>query len=491
MNVKWELPEGLKFLEKGHQLKYEHDLGKESVTVYTRAEILHVWDINVKNGSFSIELRINAKWKCPAKHLDKVKEDGGDDLDVDWLPDWLPQFSVINTTDRIFDWPSRFNAYKEQNGEIWIKGVYRFAVSLYERFNLRSFPFDLQYLNVRLEIHNGGKISCENKENEPAVFLAGVESPEFSLPSHIRPGALNCVFGVHPSQRSPTSELHIVIFLERQEEFYFWNGMFLLLLIVAVSIAVWAVHWREVANRIALDLTLLLVATTFKQLLSQETARVAYLTILDKYAILCVVLLFIATWLHAIVGFLIVDCETLSGDCYFEDGLDFETSDAYNLDTATLVIFCALIFGTNAYFIYYVLQKRKENRQYVKRAKVLKQGYLIARFIPDLEPWYKRIKDADADGETGESGSKAVSLTLRTVGRASADDQVAATLTAIGTDETNASEAHSNDKAEAAGDEGKAISKVESQGDGESPIPKGEEVAQETTKEPPKPERDT
>mmetsp|Transcript_13158 Transcript_13158/g.28404 ORF Transcript_13158/g.28404 Transcript_13158/m.28404 type:complete len:441 (+) Transcript_13158:157-1479(+) len=380
------------FLEKGRTLKYESELEEDLVQVETRAEILHVWAIDTKAGSFDCELRIHAKWRCPEKELKAVLDSGSDHHKAEWRPDWFPKYAVTNVTHRLFDWPSRFHAFKdEETGGVWIKGVFRFAVTVKERFNLRTFPFDIQYLNIRLEIDNGGEITCATTDDEPAVFLAGVESPEFHLPPD-----LHCVYGVHPGPND-MEELHIVVFLKRAEPYYMWNGFFLLWLISTVSLATWSVHWRLVGSRLRLDLTLVLTATTFKQLMGNETARVAYLKIIDVYAILVVVQLFIATFLHAIIGFLMVDCDSSSGDCIFEDGLRLTTSSGYTLDSATLIV-QGVMWGTmNVLFTLYVLAKRKQNREYMNKESVLSRGYHLAVLVPALESWYKRNRrDSEA-----------------------------------------------------------------------------------------------
>jgi hypothetical protein len=70
-----------------------------------------------------------------------------------------------------------------------------------------------------------------------------------------------------------------------------------------------------VGARIGIDLTLLLVAVSFKQVLASEVPPIAYLTLLDAYTIGVLSFLVLSLALHAVMGFALFDCDNPTGAC--------------------------------------------------------------------------------------------------------------------------------------------------------------------------------
>ena len=49
--------------------------------VYVGVEVLHLWDLEVKTESFSCELIIYTRWRCPKEEREAAMAEGGDGLD--------------------------------------------------------------------------------------------------------------------------------------------------------------------------------------------------------------------------------------------------------------------------------------------------------------------------------------------------------------------------------------------------------------------------
>lgn len=109
-------------------------------------------------------------------------------------------------------------------------------------------------------------------------------------------------------------------------------------------------HWRQIDARLALDVTLLLVAVSFKTSLSDQTPPVAYLTFLDTYNLMSVAFLMLGTLLHALIGFMTRDCDAISGDCefHFEESQYSWMGSAYTMDNICLTAYGCLLLMSNA-----------------------------------------------------------------------------------------------------------------------------------------------
>ena len=113
--------------------------------------------------------------------------------------------------------------------------------------------------------------------------------------------------------------LVLVMVYDRAYNYHLYNSYGVLCGIGTVSLANWSLPVAELGSRLSLDITLLLVSVDFKQVLNGELPPVSYLTILDHYALAIIAFVFLATWLHGLVG--LAELEGLSTDTV--EALDF------------------------------------------------------------------------------------------------------------------------------------------------------------------------
>lgn len=178
--------------------------------------------------------------------------------------------------------------------------------------------------------------------------------------------------------------LHTVLFHERDVHNYAWNIYFELFILSLCSLMTWAVHWRQVSSRLELDVTLLLVAVSFKHVVAGLIPRVTYLTLVDVYSLACISGLVLALSMHATIGFLFEDCETLSGDCVFH----FLKSgswmmEAYVLDYCFMGLYGFSLIVFNAGYYLYVKRLRLQVRCALQAGKlpIALKGYKQAQLI--------------------------------------------------------------------------------------------------------------
>lgn len=312
-------------------------------SVQAQLKILNIWNVDTVAETFNVELRITSRWQVsdlPEQARDAL-ENGLDQLDVDWEPEWVPRFSLWGCIARE-NGRKDYTAQRRGNvglddhasSEVWIEGAQWITVQLAETYNLRSFPFDVQDLNIHLTVDNCSTLlpldspTCWQKTgSKPGIDkMSMVRHVPLSLPNFRLRFVLYCTHTSDPDvlKQAPsrmrerlreTHRLDVVLLCQRKQRYYIYNYIGLLWCIGTASIASFTVHWREVASRLGIDITLLLVAFAFKHEIASNTPDIAYLTTMDLFAIVVIGFLFLCTLLHSSVGGMIYDCDTLTGEC--------------------------------------------------------------------------------------------------------------------------------------------------------------------------------
>ena len=91
---------------------------------------------------------------------------------------------------------------------------------------------------------------------------------------------------------NPTVEYDwIVIFLDRNPSYYFWNGFFPLFLIGCAALSCVAIPTDNFSSRSSLITTVLLTGVAFKLSMNSYVAVLKYQTFLDIFAIVSLVLI--------------------------------------------------------------------------------------------------------------------------------------------------------------------------------------------------------
>ena len=376
---------------------------KAGIDLQLHKHVLHVWSVDGRGESFCAECSIECRWACPPGEVDAALADGLDQLDADWEPEWTPQIGFWGTVEVFHERRLFWAEEDETTGSVWLRGRVRLAVKVIERFDLRSFPFDVQDMNLLLVVYNAATLrpldgTAELQQGASALSLAGCDLPDFELLQ-----ALPMVHRIVPAAETSNYNgcaLHSVLFYERQSNYYFWNVLFPLFAISLIEVATWSLHWRDVEGRLSIDVTLLLVTVAFKQVLSAMEPPVSYLTLLDYYSLACVCLLMLATLSHAAVGFLLDDCDLVTGDCQFRfllgKNLSLRPTDrqgqlsggewaagALALDIGLLGLYGLVLVGYNCGFALNALRHRRaiDHRLQAHRLPHALRGYTLSEMV--------------------------------------------------------------------------------------------------------------
>ena len=350
------------------------------------------------------------------EHVEDALAEGIDALDVDWEPEWVPRLAVAFTTEKLHEAKRSFVAQKENDSdEVWIVGSYAFALKIFEAFDLRAFPFDVQDLNIRLRVENVSRIELAHGRSDVRVEGSGCFLPDFKpltwAGERAGGGSLDAaaifrlqkgdVAGASPLKflrmwRSKTThatlkpELHVVLLYQRNPTFYLVNFQVLLFAITSCAVTAWSVPFTDTNDRLALDVTLLLTIVAFKQVLAGSMPPISYLTRLDVFAFISFAFLVLATAMHATIGWLVEDCDA-DGDCTFFLGL--VRAHALTIDRACLFSFLALWLVANAIYTAVTLKFMRRSKESFSLANAQAHGFEKAVVVRPAPQWYDSIYD--------------------------------------------------------------------------------------------------
>lgn len=103
-------------------------------------------------------------------------------------------------------------------------------------------------------------------------------------------------------KKKKTPKLVVTAFARRHPEFYLFNALFLIFLITASSLTVFSIPISLPANRLQVTYTILLSSISFKWVINRSLPPVSYLTLLDKYSIVCILYINVLAAYHSVAG---------------------------------------------------------------------------------------------------------------------------------------------------------------------------------------------
>ncbi|XP_072021155.1 acetylcholine receptor subunit alpha-type acr-7-like [Amphiura filiformis] len=218
--------------------------------------------------------------------------------EIDWNEQWEPRIYFFNlvrkdkiqTSHEIIK-PDDGGA-NTSNSVPDVKMGIRMKATFKCDMDLRDFPFDCQPLTIKLMSDWTSlqvKFVKDRSEKDSIRIDTFTGKHEWSLHKHVNAKPEKEKKEQTGSPREYPM-YHLTTHVERKSAYYLWNVALIVLLIVVLSFTSFAVSPDEPANRLGVTLTLLLTAVAFKFVVSQSLPTISYLTILDKYVLLGLVI---------------------------------------------------------------------------------------------------------------------------------------------------------------------------------------------------------
>ncbi len=259
------------------------------VKVSVALHVLNLSGINEVTERFQLTGYLLAQWHDPRLTYQPA---GPNDKYRTLTPDsvWRPQLVIINVVEprQVYETSMRV----EPDGTVFY--VERFDAFITSTFHLKSFPFDVQKLEIIVHSFTDQQESIAFVPNQLPVWTATEFSSYSSLESW-KFESLTFEFGTAASQYGAhaAAEARFEIRVERRYGFYLWKVFLPLLLMVVVS---WSVFWfdpPEVSSQVTIAVTTILTIIAFALAISLTLPRVPYLTFADAFFLTCYIFTFV------------------------------------------------------------------------------------------------------------------------------------------------------------------------------------------------------
>ncbi len=169
-------------------------------------------------------------------------------------------------------------------------------------FDLRSFPFDYQTFNIKMTTRSSSVTFQKDPLRDDTIRTANFAGKnEWNLQQHVltevsstevEDGSTDNIFSIYDIN------LHAM----RHSAHYLYNVALIMCLITALTFTSYTVDANLPADRLAVTLTLLLTSVAMKYVVNSYVPQVAYLTLLDKYVISCMIFQFLIIVQNAVAS---------------------------------------------------------------------------------------------------------------------------------------------------------------------------------------------
>eukprot|EP01106_Pelomyxa_sp_JSP_P014340 TRINITY_DN453_c0_g1_i5.p1 TRINITY_DN453_c0_g1~~TRINITY_DN453_c0_g1_i5.p1 ORF type:complete len:380 (+),score=86.62 TRINITY_DN453_c0_g1_i5:71-1141(+) len=160
----------------------------------------------------------------------------------------------------------------------------KFSGSFSEVMELKRFPFDRQVLHINFQ-HDSAKQPKYNVKWSSDTAKPKQECNDREWRGYET--KITC-----KSQIVGEQKMEVLGRAERLSEYFMWNVVFVLFLIVAMSFLTFVIPADNGTDRFGLNLTLVLTSITFKFTIAGYLPKTTYLTLLDKYVLVGFITLF-------------------------------------------------------------------------------------------------------------------------------------------------------------------------------------------------------
>ncbi|XP_078691440.1 cys-loop ligand-gated ion channel-like isoform X1 [Branchiostoma floridae x Branchiostoma belcheri] len=332
------------------------------VRVLIRASIISLGEIDTVKQEFSADVWLAAWYKEPLLKGKKHREE------VDWDDQWHPRIVLFNAVS-VDKHEKKHHLILEEGDDVPIvQQSNRIRATFKEQMELFDFPFDNQELTIQLmsDWPIGQVEFAKNmgiKDTIRTDTFTG--SQEWELFGHLlcKPSITN--------QDQSTSHYryplyNITAHVQRKMGFYVWNIAFIMFLIMALSFTAFSVPPNEPADRLGVTLTLLLTSVAFKFVVTQSLPTISYLTLLDKYVLLCMIFQCLMAVQNALASIV---------------------SNAWLFDLVSMAVLAGIVFFTHLVFGVLMFVKIRSTNKQLRQAD---KEYL--ELCENIDQFYQRTK---------------------------------------------------------------------------------------------------
>ena len=251
--------------------------------------ILDITDIDEPGGKFTLHVLLGVYWQDPAQAHDgkeaKVfrEEVALEEVNTIWRP--MVEFNRTTAPAEIHHTLLRI----QPGGRVEFER--QMTVQIATQLDLRKLPFDTQQLKIELESfqHLAGAVDLKIPEGNLRI------AKRISLPQW-EPGKL--AGSVAPYYREEYDETYsratVTLAVKRHTQFYIWQMMVPLGIVLAMAFAVFFLPPKDLSDRMSVIIASLLTVVALSYSLHSGLPKISYLTVIDWFFVLAYLFLGLA-----------------------------------------------------------------------------------------------------------------------------------------------------------------------------------------------------
>lgn len=253
----------------------------EPTEVLINFALVDIHEVIDANQLVEISLAVFISWKDPTlAHSGKQS--------IHYAPEsiWTPGLTIFNASQLNKEEDRRLEVTPD--GIVHMEEVYR--GKLYQSFNLKDFPLDKQQLRITL-------VSPGNRPDEVILKqhpkIASRISPKFSLPDWSIENWSVESYLLQFTEDAPGRYIYnITLDAHRSSRYYFLKVIIPLVLIMGMSWLVYWIHPSNVETQVGMGATSMLSLIAFRFTIDQVLPEIPYLTRLDLFILLAMIMVF-------------------------------------------------------------------------------------------------------------------------------------------------------------------------------------------------------
>ena len=186
--------------------------------------------------------------------------------------------------------------------------IQRVEATFFERFEIKHFPFDTQDLMIT--------VSCKCAMEGPVLVefcipafpppQLGVDTTNFIKDDiwDLSPNVLVTLTAMGACNSRRFSAIHLSVSLRWYAGFVLINVVVPVSIISFLSFTTYSLPLENIANRLDSCITLLLTVVAFKFATASCLPQVSYMTVVDKFNLLCALIIVLSILGHTVMGFM-------------------------------------------------------------------------------------------------------------------------------------------------------------------------------------------
>lgn len=318
----------------------------KTVDVFIQVNITKINDIDTVNQRFQAEAIIESKWQDPSvKSVNDV---------IDANKIWKPELYIENAINDVKE-DIRYRIISDDQGALYVYEIRKVRGLFWEKLELESFPLDVQDLTIVVATKKSGSrinfclMQPESQECSMNINNT-LDNSMWRLHNVVRTkiGKLNCEFSFGKREYPLIS---VTVQALRSPGFFYWNAVLPIFLITLASLGPFVIEYKIPQSRLPSTATMLLTSVSFRWIVGRLLPTVSYLTSLDKYSLISMMLITFMLFYHAIIAAVYH---------FFPEEL------VYRIDKLVFIIFLGLIILKQAIFYQWILMRNEAREKLTK-----------------------------------------------------------------------------------------------------------------------------